>query len=72
VMGAFLNMPDDVKAMAEKAVADIKAGKQNGFTCPIKKQDGSEVACEGGTMLSDGQIAGMNYFVEGITDKLPG
>jgi basic membrane protein A and related proteins len=72
VMGAFTNMPDDVKALAEKAVADIKAGKANGFACPLKKQDGSEVACEGGTMLSDGQIAGMNFFVEGIPDKLPG
>jgi basic membrane protein A and related proteins len=72
VMGAFSNMPDDVKKLAEQAVADIKAGKQNGFACPIKKQDGSDVACEGGTMLSDGQIAGMNFFVEGIEDKIPG
>jgi basic membrane protein A and related proteins len=72
VMGAFLNMPDDVKALAEKAVAEIKAGKLNGFACPIKKQDGSEVACEGGTMLGDGQIAGMNFYVEGIEEKLPG
>jgi basic membrane protein A and related proteins len=61
-----------VKALAEKAVAEIKAGKLNGFPCPIKKQDGSEVACEGGTMLGDGQIAGMNFYVEGIEEKLPG
>ncbi len=33
VMGAFTNMPDDVKKLAEQAVADIKAGKINGFTC---------------------------------------
>jgi basic membrane protein A and related proteins len=71
VMGPYVNMPDDVKKLAEDTQAAITAGKINGFACPIKKQDGSEVPCEGNGMLSDGQIAGMNFYVEGIEDKLP-
>jgi len=27
---------------------------------------------QGGTHLDDGQILGMNYYVKGIDDKLPG
>jgi len=35
-------------------------------------QDGTTVECKGGTHLDDGQILGMNFYVKGIDDKLPG
>jgi len=69
-MGPFVNMPDDVKKLAEDTVAGIIAGKQDPFLCPLKKQDGSAVDCKG-DRLDDGQIASMNYYVEGIEGTIP-
>ena len=72
VMAPYTNMPDDVKKMAEDAQAAITAGKLHPFKCPIVGQDGKEVECKGGANLADGQILGMNFYVKGIDDKLPG
>ena len=71
-MAPYTNMPDDVKKMAEDAQAAITAGKLHPFKCPIVGQDGKEVECKGGSNLADGQILGMNFYVKGIDDKLPG
>jgi simple sugar transport system substrate-binding protein len=71
VMAPYKNMPDDVKAMAEKTEAAIRSGELNPFKCPILKQDGSQVECKGQGALSDEQILGMNFYVKGIDDKLP-
>ncbi|MEQ9044428.1 MAG: BMP family ABC transporter substrate-binding protein [Sneathiellaceae bacterium] len=70
VMAPFTNMPDDVKAMAEKTTASITDGSFHPFTGPIKKQDGS-VWLKEGEVAEDGVLAGMNFYVEGIDDKLP-
>ena len=35
-------------------------------------QDGKPVECKGGANLDDGQILGMNFYIKGIDDKLPG
>ena len=35
-------------------------------------QDGKAVECKGGTNLDDGQILGMNFYVKGMDDKIPG
>jgi simple sugar transport system substrate-binding protein len=35
-------------------------------------QDGKEVECKGGDKLDDGQVLGMNFYVKGIDDKIPG
>jgi simple sugar transport system substrate-binding protein len=70
VLAPFTNMPDDVKAMAEKSVADIKAGALLPFGGVITKQDGSTVG-EAGKSLPDGDLLGMNWYVKGIDDKLP-
>jgi simple sugar transport system substrate-binding protein len=72
VMAPYTNMPDDVKKMAMDAEAGIVAGKLHPFKCPIVGQDGKEVECKGGANLADGQILGMNFYVKGIDDKLPG
>ncbi|WP_063690672.1 BMP family ABC transporter substrate-binding protein [Bradyrhizobium stylosanthis] len=71
-MAPYTNMPDDVKKIAEDAQAAITAGKLHPFKCPVIGQDGKEVECKGGANLADGQILGMNFYVKGIDDKLPG
>jgi simple sugar transport system substrate-binding protein len=72
VMAPYTNMPDDVKKLAMDTEAAIADGKLHPFKCPVLAQDGKPVECKGGTHLEDGQILGMNYYVKGIDDKLPG
>jgi len=72
VMAPYTNMPDDVKKLAEDTEAQIASGKLHPFKCPVVAQDGSTVECKGGTHLDDGQILGMNYYVKGVDDKVPG
>jgi basic membrane protein A and related proteins len=72
VMAAYTNMPDDVKALAEKTEAAIAAGTLHPFKCPVVDQDGKTVECKGGTHLDDGQILSMNFYVKGVDDKIPG
>lgn len=71
-MAPYTNMPDDVKAMAEATQAAITEGKLHPFKCPVVAQDGTTVECKGGANLSDEQILGMNFYIKGIDDKLPG
>ena len=71
-MAPYTNMPDDVKKMAEDTQAAITAGKLLPFKCPVMDQDGKEVECKGGDHLDDGQVLGMNFYVKGIDDKVPG
>jgi simple sugar transport system substrate-binding protein len=72
VMAPYTNMPDDVKKAAEETEAAIKDGKLFPFKCPVVGQDSKEVECKGGDKLADGQILGMNFYVKGIDDKIPG
>ena len=69
-MAAFTNMPDDIKAMAEKTMASIKSGEFHPFTGPIQKQDGSDWLAEG-EVADDGTLLGMNFYVAGVDDTLP-
>ena len=71
VMAPYTNMPEDVKAMAQKTEAAITAGTLHPFACPVIDQDGKTVECKGGKNLSDPQILGMNFYVKGVDDKLP-
>jgi len=43
-MGSYVNMPDDVKKLAEETEAAIKAGKVDPFLCPVIDQAGKSVA----------------------------
>jgi basic membrane protein A len=72
VMAPYTNMPDDVKKMAMDTEAGIIAGTVKPFACPIMGQDGKEVECKGDGALADGQVLGMNFYVKGIDDKIPG
>lgn len=63
-------VPAEVKAEAEKLRDDIAAGTYHPFTGPINKQDGSAWLAEGAT-APDGDLLGMNFFVEGIKGDMP-
>lgn len=63
-------VPAEVKAEAEKLRDDIAAGTVHPFTGPINKQDGSPWLAEGAT-APDGDLLGMNFYVEGITGEIP-
>ena len=70
VLGPLMNMPDDVKAMAEKSIEDIKSGKLVVFSGPVTKQDGTVVVKEG-EVMPDADINSLNYYVKGIDAQLP-
>jgi basic membrane protein A len=72
VMAPYTNMPDDVKKLAEDTEAAIVDGKLFPFKCPVVGQDGKAVECKGGDHLDDGQVLGMNFYVKGIDDTIPG
>jgi len=68
-MGPFINMPADVKALAENTTAAITAGELHPFAGPVYKQDGSLAAAEGET-VDLGTLLGMNWYVQGVDDQL--
>jgi basic membrane protein A and related proteins len=72
VMAPYTNMPADVKKMAEGTEAAIVAGCLHPFKCPVIAQDGKAVECKNGKNLEDGKILGMNFYVKGVDDKVPG
>jgi basic membrane protein A and related proteins len=72
VMAPYTNLPDDVKKLAMDTEAAITEGKLFPFKCPIVAQDGKTVECKGGDHLDDGQVLGMNFYVKGVDDKIPG
>ncbi|MFN4170950.1 MAG: BMP family ABC transporter substrate-binding protein [Pseudorhodobacter sp.] len=63
-------VPADVKAEAEALRDAIADGSYHPFTGPLNKQDGSPWLAEGET-ASDGDLLGMNFYVEGITGDIP-
>ena len=63
-------VPAEVKAEAEALRDAIASGSYHPFTGPINKQDGSEWLAEG-VVAPDGDLAGMNFFVEGISGDIP-
>ena len=65
----FKNMPADVTAKV-KAVSDsISSGSFNVFQGPIITNEGKVAA--GGSTLNDGDLWGMNYYVQGVIGKIP-
>lgn len=62
------NAPEEAKALVEKAQADILAGTQKIFVGPIKDQNG-EVKVPEGTVMTDGELLSMDWFVQGVEGK---
>jgi simple sugar transport system substrate-binding protein len=63
-------VPADVKAEAEALRDAIAAGEYFPFTGPINKQDGS-VWLAAGEVADDGTLAGMSFYIEGLSGDIP-
>lgn len=63
-------VPAEIKASAEALRDSLADGSYHAFTGPVNKQDGSAWLTAGET-ADDGTLAGMNFYVEGITGDVP-
>ncbi|MFK7877809.1 MAG: BMP family ABC transporter substrate-binding protein [Paracoccaceae bacterium] len=63
-------VPADVKQEALDMIEAMRSGAYHPFTGPIAKQDGSVWLAEG-EIADDGTLAGMNFYVEGLTGDIP-
>ena len=63
-------VPADVKAEALAMQDALADGSYHAFTGPINKQDGTVWLAEGET-ADDGTLAGMSFYVEGLTGEIP-
>ncbi|RLT92079.1 BMP family ABC transporter substrate-binding protein [Ketobacter sp.] len=63
-------VPDDVKQHAQGLIAGIIDGSFHPFTGPIKDQSGKLTVPEG-KVMTDQELAGMNYYVEGVEGSIP-
>ncbi|MDB5807199.1 MAG: basic rane lipoprotein [Betaproteobacteria bacterium] len=64
-------VPPAAAKMAAAKKADIASGKFNVFAGPIKGQDGKDKVPAGKT-LTDKEIDGINWYVEGVEGAVPG
>ena len=71
VLSDFKNMPDSVKAAAQDALDGVRSGKIKIFAGPLKDNSGNQII-GAGEELNDGQLWGMNYYLEGVNGKIPG
>jgi simple sugar transport system substrate-binding protein len=63
-------IPEEVRASAQAMIDAIGAGEYHPFTGPINRQDGTAWLAEG-EIADDGTLAGMDFYVEGITGEIP-
>lgn len=63
-------VPQDVRDLVEKRKAEIIAGTFHPFAGPLKDNEGAERIAAGATM-SDGDMLGFNWYVDGVVGKLP-
>ena len=63
-------VPADLKAEAIALRDSLASGEYHAFTGPINKQDGTPWLAEGET-ADDGTLAGMDFYVEGISGDIP-
>lgn len=63
-------IPEEVRASATALMERIAAGEYSPFTGPLNRQDGSVWLAEG-EVADDGTLAGMDFYVEGITGEIP-
>lgn len=63
-------VPADVVALVQKKTAAIADGSFHPFQGPVKDQSG-KVVVEAGKHLSDKELLGMDYYVEGVLGNIP-
>lgn len=63
-------VPTDVQQLVAEKATEIMAGTLHPFAGPIKDQSGAVVVAAGETP-ADGDLLGMNYFVEGVQGTIP-
>jgi len=63
-------VPAAVQALVSDKAAAIKSGSLHPFAGPIKDQKGKIIVAAGSTP-ADGELLGMNYFVEGVQGTIP-
>jgi len=63
-------VPDDVKAVVDVEEQKILGGDWDVFCGPINDQEGNEKVADGQCM-SDGDMLGMDWFVEGVVGTIP-
>jgi len=63
-------VPEEIKASAIALQESIAKGEYHPFTGPINRQDGTPWLAEGET-ASDGDLLGMNFYIEGLTGDVP-
>jgi basic membrane protein A len=64
-------VPADVAKLFDETKAAIQQGKFHPFAGPVKLQDGSIKIAEG-QAISDDDLWGMKFYVEGVEGKIPG
>jgi len=69
-MAPYTNMPADVAKIAKKTEAAISSGKLHPFQGPVISQDGKVMAASG-SVIDDGTLLSMDWYVEGVEGKLP-
>ena len=72
VMAPFTNMPDDVKKMARRPKRRSRPARCIRSSARCSTRTARPSSARAATHLDDGQILGMNFYVKGIDDKLPG
>ncbi|MBF9034606.1 BMP family ABC transporter substrate-binding protein [Rhodobacterales bacterium HKCCE2091] len=63
-------IPEEVRASATELMESIASGEYHPFTGPLNRQDGSAWLAEG-EVADDGTLAGMDFYVEGLTGDIP-
>ena len=70
-MAPFTNMPSDIAMMARETAESIRTGAFHPFTGPIYNQAGELVVAAGEVAPDFPMLATMNFYVQGVDDKLP-
>ncbi len=63
-------VPADVVALVKKVEKEIADGAFHPFQGPVKNQSG-KVVVEAGKSLTDSDLLGMSYYVEGVLGNIP-
>jgi simple sugar transport system substrate-binding protein len=69
-MAPYTNVPEDVAVAAEELEHLIATGEFHPFAGPVTDQDGT-LRVPAGDVAADAMLLEMNWYVEGIEDRIP-